>query len=100
MCIRDRPTAAEIAERRTLYFDPYHTALRGEATRLLKQHSRIVVYDCHSIRSEVPRLFEGLLPQFNIGSNSGKSCAPVLADGILGICKASGASAVLNGRFK
>jgi formiminoglutamase len=94
------PTAAEIAERRRLYFDPYHATLRSEAARLLKQHRRIVAYDCHSIRSEVPRLFEGMLPQFNIGTNSGKSCAPALADGVLRICKTSGASVVLNGRFK
>ncbi len=52
----------------------------SETERLLKQHPRVVVYDCHSIRSEVPRLFEGLLPHFNIGTNSGKSCAPALAD--------------------
>ena len=94
------PTAAEIAERRERYFNPYHSALRSEAARLLKQHPRIVVYDCHSIRSEVPRLFEGLLPQFNIGTNSGKSCAPALAEGLLDICRASGASVLLNGRFK
>jgi N-formylglutamate deformylase len=94
------PTAAEIAERRTTYFDPYHAALRREANRLLKQHPRIVLYDCHSIRSEVPRLFDGLLPQFNIGTNSGNSCAPALAEGVLDICRASGAKAVSNGRFK
>ncbi|MEJ0035367.1 MAG: N-formylglutamate deformylase [Gammaproteobacteria bacterium] len=94
------PTAAEIAERRRLYFEPYHATLRREAARLLKEHPRVVVYDCHSIRSEVPRLFEGTLPQFNIGTNSGKSCAPALAEGVLRICKASGASSVLNGRFK
>jgi len=94
------PGAAEIAERRQLYFEPYHAALHSEAARLLKQHSRIVVYDCHSIRSEVPRLFEGLLPQFNIGTNSGRSCALALAEGVLDVCKASGASVVLNGRFK
>jgi len=94
------PTASEITERRALYFDPYHARLRSEVARLLKQHGRVVVYDCHSIRSEVPRLFEGLLPQFNIGTNSGKSCAPALASVVLDTCKASGASAVLNGRFK
>ncbi len=94
------PTAAEIAERRRLYFDPYHDTLRREAARLLKAHPSIVVYDCHSIRSEVPRLFEGVLPQFNIGTNSGKSCAPALADGVLRICTTSGSSVVLNGRFK
>lgn len=94
------PTAPEIAERRQLYFEPYHSALRSEAARLLAQHPRIVVYDCHSIRSEVPRLFGGLLPQFNIGTNSGKSCALELAEGVLEVCEASGASVVLNGRFK
>jgi N-formylglutamate deformylase len=94
------PTAAEIADRRRLFFDPYHEKLRSEAARLLKQHPRIVIYDCHSIRSEVPRLFEGVLPQFNIGTNSGKSCAPDLAEGVLQVCRTSGASVVLNGRFK
>lgn len=94
------PTAAEIAERRRLYFQPYHDTLRREIARLLEGHARVVVYDCHSIRSEVPRLFEGVLPQFNIGTNSGKSCAPALAEGVLQICKTSGASVVLNGRFK
>ncbi len=73
------PSEAEIAERRALYFAPYHAALRAETARLLNLHPRVVVYDCHSIRSSVPRLFEGLLPHFNIGTNSGKSCAPELA---------------------
>jgi formiminoglutamase len=94
------PTAAEIADRRSRYFDPWHAALRSEAERLLKQHPRIVVYDCHSIRSAVPRLFDNVLPQFNIGTNSGKSCAPALAQGVLRVCEASGSSVVLNGRFK
>ena len=94
------PTDAEIAERRTQYFDPYHAALRSEVERLLKQHPRVVVYDCHSIRSEVPRLFDGLLPHFNLGTNSGKSCAPELARSVETICDQSGFSVVLNGRFK
>jgi formiminoglutamase len=94
------PSEAEIVERRAQYFDPYHAALRAEAARLLEQHPRIVVYDCHSIRSAVPRLFEGLLPHFNIGTNSGKACAPELARGVEKICDQSGFSVVLNGRFK
>jgi formiminoglutamase len=94
------PTEAEIAERRALYFDPYHAALRAEADRLLQRHPRVVVYDCHSIRSAVPRLFDNVLPHFNIGTNSGKSCAPALALGIEKICDQSGFSVVLNGRFK
>ena len=94
------PTEVEIAERRALYFDPYHAALRNEAERLLQRHPRVVVYDCHSIRSAVPRLFDNVLPHFNIGTNSGKSCAPALALGVEKLCDQSGFSVVLNGRFK
>ena len=94
------PSDAEIAERRAVYFDPYHAALRAEAARLLKQHPRVVVYDCHSIRSAVPRLFAGLLPHFNIGTNDGRSCAPILERGVREICERSGLSVVVNGRFK
>jgi formiminoglutamase len=60
----------------------------------------VVVYDCHSIRSVIPRLFEGTLPHFNIGTNSGTSCAPALSDAIEKICIGSGFSHVVNGRFK
>jgi N-formylglutamate deformylase len=93
------PTADEIADRRSQFFDPYHATLRREVQRLRKQHPRVVVYDCHSIRSAVPRLFDNLLPQFNIGTNSGKSCAHALAQGVHRACEASGFSVVLNGRF-
>jgi len=76
------PNAEEIAERRTRFFDPYHVALRAEIERLRAQHANIVVYDCHSIRSVIPRLFEGTLPHFNIGTNGGTSCAPALRDAV------------------
>ena len=54
-----------------MYFDPYHHALAGEIGRLRKQHARVALYDCHSIRSAIPRLFSGELPVFNIGTNKG-----------------------------
>ncbi len=94
------PPASEVADRRSRYFDPYHAALRSEVERLLEQHPHVVVYDCHSIRSAVPRLFESVLPQFNIGTNDGKSCAPALATDVHEVCKASNFGVVLNGRFK
>ena len=94
------PDANDIAERRTHYFDPYHAALSSEMDRLSKQHARLVVYDCHSIRSVVPRLFDGVLPQFNIGTNDGKSCAPALAEDVHSVCAASTFNFILNGRFK
>lgn len=90
----------EIEARRERYFDPYHAALNSEIARLLDQHARIVLYDCHSIRSSVPRLFDGVLPQFNIGTNDGKSCAPELTQAVHSVCAASDFSSVVNGRFK
>ena len=66
------PDAAEIAARRERYYDPYHQALRTEIARLRTRHPRVVLYDCHSIRSRIPRLFDGELPNFNIGTNSGR----------------------------
>lgn len=96
----DEPTATDIGERRTLYFDPYHDALASEVKRLRSQHQRVVVYDCHSIRSVIPRLFEGTLPYFNIGTNSGASCAPELSARIEAICQATDYSHITNGRFK
>lgn len=92
--------AGEVDARRDRYFHPYHEALTSELARLLSQHERVVIYDCHSIRSSVPRLFDGVLPQFNIGTNDGKTCAPELAQAVHSICATSDFSCVLNGRFK
>ncbi|MEZ5785694.1 MAG: N-formylglutamate deformylase [Xanthobacteraceae bacterium] len=93
------PDAAEIAERRSQYFEPYHAALAEEIARLRENHRCVVLYDCHSIRSIVPRLFEGGLPNFNIGTNSGRSCDAALTDLIDGICAKTRFSRVVNGRF-
>jgi N-formylglutamate deformylase len=94
------PTMEEIAERRVRFFDPYHATLRAEIERLRSKHASVVVYDCHSIRSVIPRLFDGTLPHFNIGTNGGATCAPALSDAIEKICVGSGFSHVVNGRFK
>jgi N-formylglutamate deformylase len=91
------PDEAEIARRRAIYFNPYHTALHDEIERLRRQHSKVVLYDAHSILSHVPRLFPGELLQFNIGSFDGKSCAPNLTDVVSAAC---GDSQIVNGRFK
>ena len=92
------PDAAEIARRRTAYFDPHHAALAEQIARLRARHPAVVLYDAHSIRSHVPRLFEGELPQFNIGSYDGVSCAAALSDAIAANC--AGETHVVNGRFK
>jgi formiminoglutamase len=96
----ESPDAAEIERRRREYFDPYHSHIAAELARLRARHGRVVLYDAHSILSRVPRLFEGELPQFNIGTNNGATCDASLTGAIERICDASGMSRVTNGRFR
>ena len=96
----NEPDEAEVERRRSAYFDPYHAALSAELERLRSNHAHIVLYDAHSIRSTIPRLFEGELPQFNVGTNNGATCAHDLEAGVTCIVASSGHSHVLNGRFR
>jgi formiminoglutamase len=96
----EAPGEGEIAARRATWFDPYHQTLRDEISRLKALHGAVVLYDAHSIRSRVGRLFEGELPHCNIGTNGGASCDPALAAAVAAACAASPFSHVVNGRFK
>jgi N-formylglutamate deformylase len=96
----EAPDAREIVERRRLYFDPYHAALAAEIARLRATHRRIALYDAHSIRSHIPRLFDGELPVFNLGTNSAASCDTALRERVVALLEASGAPFVADGRFK
>ena len=96
----EAPDESEIAERRRLYFDPYHAALKGEIARLRSSHPRAALFDAHSIRSRIPRLFDGELPVFNLGTNSGLSLSPHLRQAVAEVLAVSGSSWVLDGRFK
>lgn len=95
------PDDAEIAARREAVWRPYHDQLAAELSRLRAAHGIAMLWDAHSIRSEVPRFFDGRLPDFNLGTADGASCDPALAAQLLAIARAApGYSAVLNGRFK
>lgn len=95
------PSAVEIDQRRETVWRPYHTQLAAELARIRALHGVAVLWDAHSIRSVVPRFFEGRLPDFNLGTADGASCDPVLAQQLLAIAQAApGYTAVLNGRFK
>jgi N-formylglutamate deformylase len=94
------PDTDEIERRKAIWFQPYHDALAAEIARLRAYHANIVLYEAHSIRSRVPRLFDGVLPTFNIGTNGGRSCAAALLASVEAACDASGSSRVTNGRFK
>lgn len=94
------PEEDEIAWRRRTFFDPYHAALAAEIARLRALHGRVVLYDAHSIRSCIPRLFDGELPQFNLGTNGGTTCDPALEAALSQVCAGSGQTWIANGRFK
>lgn len=95
------PGPDEIDERRALYHAPYHVALADELARIRNRHGYVILYDCHSIRSEIPFLFSGLLPVFNIGTDGGTTCAPALERDVERLCHAAaGFDTVLNGRFR
>jgi N-formylglutamate deformylase len=95
------PGADEVAERVKLYWRPYHEALAGELARLHAAHGHVVLFDAHSIKSEVPWLFEGRLPHMNLGTVGGASCAPGLRSALSGVLAAQTTySHVVDGRFK
>ncbi|WP_299788697.1 N-formylglutamate deformylase [uncultured Marivita sp.] len=95
------PDADEVERRRLAYHAPYHAALAAELDRVKALHGFAVLYDCHSIRSQIPFLFDGTLPDFNIGTNLGVTCALQIQETVLQICKAAdGYTSILNGRFK
>ena len=97
----DVPSEAEIAERRAAIWQPYHTQLAQELTRIQAQHGVAALWDAHSIRSVLPRFFAGRLPDLNLGTADGASCSPALAEQLLAIGQAApGYTAVLNDRFK
>jgi N-formylglutamate deformylase len=98
---REAPDASEVSRRLAAFHAPYHAALREELARVRALHGVAILYDCHSIRSHIPFLFEGWLPDFNIGSNQGATCAPFVERSVLDICsKTEGYKTILNGRFK
>ena len=97
----DVPDDSEIAARRDAVWAPYHAQLRAELDRIRAQHGVAVLWDAHSIRSVLPRFFEGKLPDLNLGTADGASCSPALAQELLAIARsAPGYTGVLNGRFK
>jgi N-formylglutamate deformylase len=94
------PPPDEVASRRARWFAPYHAALAAEVARLRAIWPRVVVYDGHSIRSSIPRLFDGELPHFNIGTDGGRSCDPELTAAVEAAIEPSRFSRVTNGRFR
>ena len=83
------PDEAAVKARQAAYHTPYHAALRAELERVRDVHGVAILYDCHSIRSGIPFLFDGTLPDFNIGTNVGTTCAPEIELAVQTICNAA-----------
>lgn len=95
------PQAEEIAHRLDRYWHPYHRALEQELARLQAVHGHAVLFDAHSIKSELPWLFEGRLPDLNLGTANGASCAPSLRGALARVLESqSRFTQVVDGRFK
>ncbi len=97
----EAPSAEDISQRLAMFHAPYHAALTAEIARVKALHGIALLYDCHSIRAHIPFLFEGRLPDFNVGTDNGRTCAPELEASVAQVCAAaSGYTSVRNGRFK
>jgi N-formylglutamate deformylase len=91
----------ERQRRKDIYWQPYHDALRGEIDRIRGQHGFVLLWDAHSIRSEIPWLFEGVLPDLNIGTAAGTSAHAAITQAVADAAsRHANVSHVVNGRFK
>jgi len=95
------PDATEIERRVQTYWWPYHAALHSELKRIHTEHGHAVLFDGHSIKSELPWLFEGRLPDLNLGTAEGASCAASLRGALTRVLDAQALyTHVVDGRFK
>ena len=95
------PAAADIEGRLDRIWRPYHARLQREVARVKAEHGVAVLWDAHSIAPEVPRLFPGRLPDFNLGTASGAACTPDLARALhVALSRHRDFTSVLDGRFK
>ncbi len=95
------PDRAEVEQRLARYWQPYHQQLQAELARLCQIHPLVVLWDAHSIASQVPRFFAGKLPDLNLGSADGSSCSASLLQAVEQVVQNQQTyTLAVNGRFK
>ncbi|WP_162175087.1 N-formylglutamate amidohydrolase [Paraburkholderia mimosarum] len=94
------PDAAERAARVAQWWQPYHDALAAELARLRERHANVLLWEAHSIASVLPRLFDDKLPDLNLGTQDGRTCAGAVQRAAVDAMQASPFTSVANGRFK
>jgi len=95
----EAPTQDEINKRISAYWQPYHDEISTQIKRAKELHGYAILYDAHSIRQTVPRLFDGALPVLNLGTVNGQSCHSGIEHAADTAAQASDYDSVLNGRF-
>ncbi|MGX5173605.1 N-formylglutamate deformylase [Aliikangiella sp. IMCC44653] len=98
--LNELPSQAEIERRKALYWRPYHQQLAESVQQIASQYGKCVLFEAHSIKSVVPRFFDGKLADFNFGTNGGRSCSPKLGDLLTSWQPPQNYSKVINQRFK
>ncbi|MDG1437730.1 MAG: N-formylglutamate deformylase [Emcibacteraceae bacterium] len=92
--------APDIAARAESYWRPYHDQIKADIVRLKEKHGLVRLWDAHSIKSHVPHLFDGKLPDLNLGTGNGIAANHALVERLDDIINQSNYSTALNGRFK
>lgn len=93
-------SAAEKEQRVVSYWQPYHEQLQRRLQQIKERFGYALLWDAHSIPSQVPSLFPGELPVLNLGTNNGRSCPEYLRDAVAAVATSSSCSAVIDGRFR
>ncbi len=97
----DEPSQEEIAARLQRYWQPYHDRLAQLIAERVARFGRCLLWDAHSIHSTLPGLFDGRLPDLNVGTSDGRSCSPAIAMQLVKLLAAQTQfTHILNGRFK
>ena len=96
----DAVSAQEQQQRVHDYWQPYHEQIAATLAAIRERFGYALLWDAHSIASEVPLLFPGVLPDLNLGTNSGESCPASVIDAVMSEAERSDYSAVLNDRFR
>lgn len=94
------PTQGEIDERLETYWRPYHNKLSTELDRMTAKFGTVLLWEAHSIASILPHLFDGKLPDLNIGTNGGASCDASVLEAVVAQLDDQPYTWIANGRFK
>jgi N-formylglutamate amidohydrolase len=98
--IYEDATGIDAGARVREYWQPYHDKIAATVASLREQHGYALLWDAHSIPSRVPALFDGELPELNLGTWDGRSCDPGISSRVVAVAQSSGYSSVVDGRFK